>query len=73
MQVTIKLYASFSIGRFTSAVYDYPDGTTIERIVAGFGLPTERLIQLRNWNHAAIEEVVHDGDTISLLPMLGGG
>lgn len=73
MQVTVKLYASFSIGRFTSALCEYPDGTTISAIVQSLGIPTERLIQLRNWNHAPFHEIVQDGDTVSLLPMLGGG
>jgi molybdopterin converting factor small subunit len=73
MQVTVKLYASFCIGRFKSEVRDYPDGATISSIAADLGIPAEYLIQLRNGRHAAPDEVVEDGDTVSFLPMLEGG
>ena len=73
MQVTVKLYASFSVGRFTSALCEYPDGTTISSIVQTLGIPTDRLIQLRNYDHVPFDAVVQDGDTVSLLPLLGGG
>ncbi len=73
MRVTVKLYASFCIGRFTSEVRDYPDAATISMIAADLGIPEEYLIRLRNGRHAASDEVVADGDTVSFLPMLEGG
>lgn len=73
MQVTVKLYASFCIGRFTSEVRDYPDAVTVSAIAVELGIPEEFLIRLRNGRHASPDEVVAEGDTISFLPMLEGG
>lgn len=73
MQVTVKLYASFRIGRFTSMVREYPDHTTIGTIAQDLGIPEEYLIRLRNGCHAPLDDEVADGDTISFLPMLEGG
>ena len=73
MHVTVKLYASFCIGRFSSAVREYPDGSTISTIAQDLGISAEYLIHLRNGCHAPFNEVVQEGDTVSFLPMLDGG
>jgi sulfur carrier protein ThiS len=73
MRVTVKLYASFCIGRFSSQVREYPDGATIAVVAKELGIPEEYLITLRNGRHAPLDDLVHDGDTVSLLPMLDGG
>ena len=73
VQVPVKLYASFRIGRFTSTVREHPDHSTIATIARDLGIPEEYLIQLRNGCHAPLDEEVHDGDTIAFLPMLEGG
>lgn len=73
MRVTVKLYASFRIGRFTSEVREYPDSATIAMIAKDLGIPEEYLITLRNGRHAPLDDLVQDGDTVSFLPMLEGG
>jgi sulfur carrier protein ThiS len=73
MHVTVKLYASFCIGRFGTAVREYPDGSTLSTIAQDLGIPPEYLIHLRNGCHAPLDEAVQDGDTVSFLPMLDGG
>lgn len=73
MHVTVKLYASFRIGRFTSEVREYPDDATIATIAQSLGIPEEYLITLRNGRHALLDDPVQDGDTVSFLPMLEGG
>ena len=73
MQITVKLYGSLCFGRFDSAVREYPDGSTIQTIVTDLGIPSEYLIRLKNGYHAPLEEVLHNNDTVSLLPMLDGG
>ena len=73
MRVTVKLYASFRIGRFASEVREYPDSATIAMIVKDLGIPEEYLITLRNGRHAPLDDLVQDGDTVSFLPMLEGG
>lgn len=73
MQITVKLYGSLCIGRFSFALRDYPDCSTIATIVQDLGISPEYLIRLINGIHASFDEIVQDGDTVSLLPMLDGG
>jgi sulfur carrier protein ThiS len=73
MQVKVKLYASFCIGRFENEVRNYPDGVTISFIAENLGLPASNIILLRNGIHASPEDVVEDADTVSFLPLLDGG
>ena len=73
MQVTVKLYASFCIGRFNCAVREYPEATTVSAISQDLGLATDALIRLRNGCHAGLDEQVQDRDTVSFLPMIDGG
>ena len=73
MHITVKLYGSLCIGRFSAELRDYPDGSTISTIVHDLRIQAEYLIRLRNGCHAAFEDVLQDGDTVSLLPMLDGG
>lgn len=73
MQITVKLYGSLCFGRFHSAVREYPDSSSIQTIITDLCIPSEYLIRLKNGLHAPIEEVLQNGDTVSLLPMLDGG
>ena len=73
MQVTVKLYASFYIGRFSTEVRSYPEATTISTIAKDLGILEAPLIHLRNGCHAGFDETVQDGDTVSILPAIDGG
>ena len=73
MRITVKLYGSLCIGRFDSALRDYPDCSAISTIVQDLGLRPESLIRLRNGCHASFDDVLQEGDTVSFLPMLDGG
>jgi molybdopterin converting factor small subunit len=73
MHVTVKLYASYCIGRFDTDIRNYPDGVTIAFIAEDLGLPTSNIIILRNGIHAQVETALAEGDTVSFLPLLDGG
>ena len=73
MHITVKLYGSLCIGRFDSALRDYPAGSKISTIAQDLGLSPEYLIRLRNGCHASFDDVLQEGDTVSFLPMLDGG
>jgi molybdopterin converting factor small subunit len=73
MHVKVKLYASFCIGRFENKVCNYPDGVSISFILGNLGLHASNTIMLRNGVHASPDDVVHDADTVSFLPLLDGG
>jgi hypothetical protein len=74
MKVTIKLIGVFQIGRFDEAVHDYPEGTSVRTLVEMLRLSTPLLGSvLINEIHAGVESLIHDGDTVCLLPFLDGG
>lgn len=73
MNITVKLYGSLCIGRFSSELRNYPEQTDMAAIAQDLGISPEYLIRLRNGLHASFDEVLQDGDTVSLLPMLDGG
>jgi molybdopterin converting factor small subunit len=74
MKITIKLFATLRIGRFKEDQRDYPDGATCRQVAADVGVTGEDLgMILINGRHASLEQVLSDGDGISLFPLLGGG
>jgi hypothetical protein len=74
MKVTIKLVGTFRIGRFSEAVHEYPVATRVRDIVDELRGPNPLLgIVLINDIHAGVEDVLHDGDTLCLLPLIDGG
>lgn len=74
MEVTIALSGAFRIGRFKEAVRDYPPGTRVRDVVEEMQFPDHLLgIVLINGVHAGIDDLLHEGDTLTLLPILGGG
>lgn len=74
MNVTVKLFATFRVGRFKVEEREYPQGTTCREIIAEVGLTEDELgIVLINGRHAALDARLEEGDTLSLFPLVGGG
>jgi len=74
MQVTVKLFATFRNGRFKADQQEHPVGTDCRTIMRGLGLTEEEIgVVLVNGRHAALDHVLHEGDTLSLFPLVGGG
>jgi len=74
VKIRIKLYGVFRIERFREELLDYPPGTTARDVVAQLRISGPLLgIVLINGVHAGLDDVLRDGDTLSLLPILGGG
>ena len=74
MNVTVKLVGVFQIGRFKEAVCEYPIGTPVRKVVDELLIPGPLLgIVLINDIHAGVEDLLHDGDTLCLLPFIDGG
>jgi len=74
MKMTIKLYGVFRIGRFREAARDYPPGTRVRQVMASLAIPDQLLgIVLVNGEHAGLDELLREGDVLSLLPLLDGG
>lgn len=74
MQVTIRLIGAFRTERFKEKICEYPDGTRIEEIVNLLQISQRSLGSvLVNGVHARLDATLEEGDTLALLPILGGG
>ncbi|MBN1545989.1 MAG: hypothetical protein JW902_04945 [Syntrophaceae bacterium] len=74
MQVKVRLIGVFQSNHFKENVAEYPDGSKVEEIVSGLQISPQALgVILINGLHASIGDTLHDGDTLALLPLLGGG
>ena len=74
MKVTIKLVGPFRIGRFREEVREYPSALPVRDLIEELRIPVNLLgIVLINGIHAGVEDLLADGDTISLLPFIDGG
>lgn len=74
MNITVKLFASFRVGRFDIETGDYPEGTTVGDVADSLKLPrTELGIMMINNRHVKLDRILADGDTLALFPLLGGG
>jgi molybdopterin converting factor small subunit len=74
MQITVKLCASYRVGRFKEAVRDYPAGCLVGDLLQTLcftGKPPG--IILLNGMPAALDTELHDGDTVALFPLVSGG
>jgi len=74
MNITVKLFATFRVDRFREKGRDYPEGSTCREVLADVGIGEEELgILLVNGRHAPLEQVLDEGDAVSLFPLIGGG
>ncbi len=74
MHVTVKLVGIFQIGRFKETACEYPSGTSVRKVVDELLIPDPLLgIVLINGVHAGVEDLLHDGDALCLLPFIDGG
>jgi len=74
IQVTVKLFASFRIGRFVREIREYPPATTVGDVVRDLKVPeTEVGILLLNFVHVNLQHQLADGDSLSIFPLVGGG
>lgn len=74
MQITLKLFATFRNDRFKVALQEISAGTDCRAVVLGLGLTEEEIgVLLVNGRHATLDHILHEGDTLSLFPLVGGG
>jgi len=72
MLITIKLFAGFRHNRFKIAGQEHPEGSVCRVIVDGPGLAgTEIGVVMVNGRHAILDQVLREGDTLSLFPLIG--
>ncbi len=74
MKVTIKLFATFRDGRFGQETRDYNPGTTVGDILSELKLPVDEIgATLINHRHVEEDQVLQEGDNLSIFPLVGGG
>jgi molybdopterin converting factor small subunit len=74
MKITVKLFATFRIGRFDIDSREYPSGVTAGQIVDDLQLPREQLgILMVNSRHVDLDRVLAEGETLAIFPLVGGG
>ncbi|ABB31284.1 thiamine S protein [Geobacter metallireducens RCH3] len=74
MEITVKLFAMFRVGRFAAGTYKYRDGITPADIAGELKIPEKDVgIVLVNSRHAKLDHRLFEGDTLSLFPLVGGG
>lgn len=74
MQVIVKLFATLRIGRFSEEPREFPEGTSIEKVINELDIADcQPLITLINGKHAKSEVELSEGDVLSVLPVVPGG
>lgn len=74
MQITVKLFATFRVGRFNTKNCKYPEGTMVKDVVTALSLPEEKLgILMINSRHVDLDRVLAEGETLAIFPLVGGG
>jgi len=74
VKITVKLVGLFRIDRFKEEVFDYPSGTRALEVIENLKLPKGVIgIILINGMHASDQDILNEGDTLSILPLLDGG
>jgi molybdopterin converting factor small subunit len=74
MEITVKLFAMFRVGRFAATTQKYREGVTPADIASELKIPEKEVgIVLVNGRHAKLDHRLFAGDTLSLFPLVGGG
>lgn len=74
IKITVKLFASFRIGRFDREIREYPPATTVGDVVRDLQIPEAEVgILLLNFVHVNLHRQLVDGDALSIFPLVGGG
>ncbi len=74
MKVTVKLFATFRAGRFGEQIKEYAPGTTVGDILNELSLPLDEIgATLINHRHVEEDQLLKDGDSLSIFPLVGGG
>lgn len=79
MKVQVQLLATLTgylpaTSRDHGATLDVPDGSTIRDVIQRLGIPEDiATITLVNGHDASSEQILNEGDTVSMFPPLAGG
>jgi len=73
VRVTIKLFAHFKDGRFEIVEWELAEGTQVLQVLNLLRIePIETMIFI-NGHFGSINEILCNGDVLSMLPPIAGG
>ncbi len=74
MNVEVKLFAYFRDNRFKVKTSVFADTTTVEQVIASLGISHDDVgVTMINGRHCKPEDLLQDGDSLGIFPMIGGG
>lgn len=74
MLVNVKLFATLREGRFISEKTELQENSSVLDVIKKYELPMEEVaICLVNGRDVESEQVLKNGDTLSIFPPVGGG
>jgi molybdopterin synthase sulfur carrier subunit len=74
VQITVKLFATFRVGRFIEEKREYPQGTRIADVITELKVPEAEIgmIMLNN-KSAEPDHQLQEGERLAIFPVVGGG
>ncbi len=74
MDITVKLFATFRFGRFATTIRQYPPSTQIGEVITELQIPASEISMIMlNGRHADPDQLLREGDSLALFPLVAGG
>ncbi len=74
MEIEVRLFATFRVGRWRSKRLSFPDGIQIIDVLDFLQIKKEELgLVLINGSYKEIYEKLKDGDILAIFPPVAGG
>ncbi|MDF2546384.1 MAG: thiamine S protein [Anaerosolibacter sp.] len=74
MSIKVRLFATLRNGRGKELIVDLETNRTPNEVINGLDIPTEDVaILLVNGRDGTLDQLLQDGDTVSIFPPVGGG
>lgn len=74
MQVKVKLFASLRDGRFKESDMEFGEESKVKDVIEQCDLPLDEVaITMVNGKDVDNDHQLHEGDTVSIFPPVGGG
>lgn len=74
ISVTVKLFAQFRNDRFKVEQRDYSEPISTRQILDELKIPADELgVLMINGRHAELDQLLVEGDSVGIFPLVGGG
>jgi len=74
MEVEVRLFALFRVGRFKKRTMDLPEGARLRNVLEELDIPEEQVsLPLVNGRYSKLDRPLSAKDVVSVFPAVGGG